>query len=387
MKIAIDCRYILDPTNGQFGVISEYIDGLARALFDLKTNVEFVLFFSDKYTGDLAVEKPRVRVIRVPSKKGNFFFNHFSFPKIVAGHKPDIFFSPHGQLPLGYRSRAIITVHDLAIYDHPEWFPGGFSRWFSTKIVVPRSLCQAEKIIAVSEATKKDIIRLFGIDKGKIFVIYPAVNVPAVNKIINEEIRQKFSLPEKYFLCLGTIEPRKNLSLAIRATKILSDQSVDIHLVIAGKRGWKWQTTIEEIDKANQDKKIVSEFGYVSLEEKFVLLAGATALVFPSSYEGFGLPPLEAMKIGIPVITTAVGSLSEVCGRVARYVSVDDPQELARAMLEISCPQNSGDPTSLGLEGYGHRYSTDLVEQGFEQVVKFSWDKTAGAIIKILSEK
>lgn len=354
MKIAIDCRYILDPVAGQFGGISEYTDGVARALLKLKTNDEFILFFSEKYPEEKIKEfAARARVARVPVGRGNFFFNHFSFPQLVRSHHPDIFFSPHGQFPLGWRGRAIITVHDLAIYDHPEWFPGGFSRWFSTKFVVPRSFRRAEKIITVSEATKKDLIRLFQLPVEGVSVVYSAVTVSEASP----------KRTDNYFLCLGTIEPRKNFILAARAIKIFHQKFPDYRLLIAGKRGWKYEATVKEFVGAD----FIKEIGYVSPEEKFSLLAGARALVFPSLYEGFGLPPLEAMTLGVPVITTAVGALPEVCGAAARYVPTDDPTELVRAMEEM----------------IDEKTRRAYIEKGVARIKDFSWPNTAEEILKI----
>jgi len=364
MTFAIDCRYILDPANGQFGGISEYTDGVVRALLKLKTNNEFVLFFSEKYPEEKIKEfASRATVVRVPVGRGNFFFNHFSFPRLVRSYRPDIFFAPHGQLPLGWRGKAVITVHDLAIYDHPEWFPGGFSRWFSTKIVVPRSLRRAEKIISVSEVTKKDLIRLFNIPIEKISVVYPAA---AINDFLQDRSDRPYleeTVFAPYFLCLGTIEPRKNFILAARAMKIFHQKFSDYKLLVVGKRGWKFEETINEFAGAD----FIKEVGYVSPEEKFSLLAGARALIFPSLYEGFGLPPLEAMAIGVPVITTRVGSLFEVCEEAARYVSTDNPAGLARAMEEM----------------VDEKARQSYIEKGLEQAKLFSWQKTAEEILKI----
>ncbi|MFA6131830.1 MAG: glycosyltransferase family 1 protein [Patescibacteria group bacterium] len=353
MKIAIDCRYVLDPTNGQFGGISEYTDGLVRALLALKTDNKFVLFFSDKYSGDLAGAAAAVEIVRVPVKRGNFFFNHFSFPRLVRSYRPDIFFVPHGQLPLGWKGKAVITVHDLAIYDHPEWFPGGFSHWFSTKLVVPRSLRCAEKIVSVSEATKKDLIRLFKISGDKVAVVYPAVTVTDVPS----------KRADKYFLCLGTIEPRKNFILAAHAIKIFHEKFPEYKLLVAGKRGWKYEAITDEFVGAD----FIQEIGYVSPEEKLSLLAGAQALIFPSLYEGFGLPPLEAMTIGIPVITTRAGALPEVCGEAVRYVATSEPNELAQAMEEMT-----DEATRRG-----------FIEKGLIQAKEFSWLKTAERLLKV----
>jgi len=376
MKIAIDCREILNPAAGIVSGIPEYIDGLTRALLQNDRQNEWIIFFREDYPRDLAEKilslNQKARVIFLPYQRGNFFINHWQAATAMRSVKPDIMLFPAGQVPLGWRGQSIVTAHDLAIYDHPEWFPKqNFSRWLSTKFFVPRGFRQADKIITVSEATKKDLIRHFKIKPEKISVVYPAVTVPTVNKVTTEEIRKKFNLPEKYFLCLGTIEPRKNFSLAIRATKILSDQGVYIHLAIAGKRGWKWQETIKEIETVNQNKKIISELGYVSADEKYALLSGAQALIFPSLYEGFGLPVLEAMSLGVPVITTRVGSLPEVGGGAVRFVSINESNELVQAMQEA----NNGEVRN------------NLIKSGLEQTTNFSWTKTAEKIFAVLLEK
>lgn len=364
MIFAIDCRHILDPSNGQFGGISEYTDGLVRALLGLDTDDVFVLFFSDKYSGDLISERPGVKIVQVPARRGNFFFNHFVFPGLVASRRPDVFFAPYGQLPLGWRGRAVITVHDLAIYDHPEWFPGGFSRWFSTKFVVPRSLQRAEKIVSVSEATKRDMVRFFKISSEKISAVYPAAAVMSLRHNNSDRWFCGTTTYDKYFLCLGTIEPRKNFILAARAMKIFHKQFPDYRLLVVGKRGWKFKETINEFIGAD----FIKEIGYVSPEEKYTLLTGARALIFTSLYEGFGLPPLEAMTLGTPVITTSAGALPEVCGQAVRYVSADDPAELVRAMSEM----------------VDEKTRQFYIERGKIQAENFNWEKTAKKILEIL---
>jgi alpha-1,3-rhamnosyl/mannosyltransferase len=165
-------------------------------------------------------------------------------------------------------------------------------------------------------------------------------------------------------LCLGTIEPRKNFILAARAIKILREKFPDVKLLIAGGRGWKFSETVREFDPG-----FVEELGFVSLEQKAELLAGAQALVFPSLYEGFGLPPLEAMKLGVPVITTRSGALPEVCGEAASYVSINDPAELAQVMEKM----------------FDEKLRTEYIEKGLKQAEKFSWKKSAEEILKNVS--
>ncbi|MFH1253397.1 MAG: glycosyltransferase family 1 protein [Candidatus Uhrbacteria bacterium] len=375
MKIAIDCREVLNPEAGIVSGIPEYIDGLTRVLLRSDIQNEWFLFFRADYPREAAAEilalNKKSQAIFLPYQRGNFWINHWQATTAIRSIRPDVTLFPAGQVPLGWRGRSVVTAHDLAIYDHPEWFPDrGFGRWLSTKFIVPHGFRRADKIIAVSEATKKDLVRIFKIKPEKIFVVYPAVTVPEVSESSVELVREKFQLPQKYFLCLGTIEPRKNFSLAVRATKILSDQGADVCLAIAGKRGWKWQETLEEINKANVDKKIISELGYISQEEKLALLAGAEALIFPSLHEGFGLPVLEAMTLGVPVITTQVGALPEVGGLAVYFVPDNNPTELVETMSEIT----------IGVT------REKMIVTGEEQAKKFDWGKAAEKVFTILSE-
>jgi alpha-1,3-rhamnosyl/mannosyltransferase len=216
----------------------------------------------------------------------------------------------------------------------------------------------------VSETTKNDLKRIFGVYDKKIFVVYPGCcPLPSPPPSFGLAQNKGGGKGGGYFLCLGTIEPRKNFLLAVRAIKILREKFPDVKLLIAGGRGWKFDETVREFDPG-----FVEELGFVSPEQKAELLAGARALVFPSLYEGFGLPPLEAMKLGVPVITTRSGALPEVCGEAARYVSVDDSAGLARAMEEM----------------LDEKLRTEYIEKGLKQAEKFSWKKSAEEILGFL---
>jgi glycosyltransferase involved in cell wall biosynthesis len=271
----------------------------------------------------------------------------------------------------------VITVHDLAIYDHPEWFPSPYvkSLGFSERIVVPYSVRQARRIIAVSNQTKSDLQRIFKVPDGKIDVIYEGAGVPRGRD--SGEVAQRLGLtPKKYFLFLGTLEPRKNIPAAIWAfAAFVQDDPVgrrDLRFVIAGRKGWKYDPILEAIEHANRDLSAacgdqapverVNYLGYIKSEDKAAVLGQALAFVFPSHYEGFGLPVIEAMSLGVPVITSNRASLPEICGDACILVDPADQPAMTAAMRRLV---------------EDAEYADGLSRLGRKQASRFDWDETA----------
>ena len=268
-----------------------------------------------------------------------YAYAHHLVASAIAKERADVFHAPSGSLPMGYAGASVITVHDLAIYLHPEWFPGG--QLFARRIVVPSSVRRAKRIIAVSRSTKRDLQRIFSAPSEKISVIHEGVDPASLTASTFAKAsadksagKSSFDLKKPYFLFLGTIEPRKNVDGLVRAYETLvrrfSKLSDGVELVIAGARGWKSERTFARIEAFNKTHggggPVIRTLGYVSAEDKAALMARALAFVFPSFYEGFGLPVLEAMSLGAPVITSNLSSLPEVTGRAALPV---DPRDEA----------------------------------------------------------
>ncbi|MBU2542327.1 glycosyltransferase family 4 protein [Patescibacteria group bacterium] len=249
----------------------------------------------------------------------------------------DYFFAPNiNFLSLSRKTKLILTVHDLSFEILPECYT--FKRRLWHKVLRPKKLCKrADIILTPSENTKRDIVREWGIEDSKIKVLYPGLcshityHISHITDRENNAVKQKYSLPEKYILYLGAIEPRKNILGIIYAYKKSSLLGDGYMLIIAGASGWK----NEEVFKTIENTAGVKYIGYVDDEDKTALYKGASLFVFPSLYEGFGLPVLEALACEISVITSDRSSLSEVFGDYVTLVNPNNVSEISRAMREV----------------------------------------------------
>ncbi|MCH7492161.1 glycosyltransferase family 4 protein [Patescibacteria group bacterium] len=372
MRIGIDCRTILNPKLGERAGVGHYTFNLVKNLLKLDKVNEYILYFDHRVHSTKDFEQKNVKIKNLPFSQYNkfmpFAYSHMLISAYLLKHGLDIFHSPISSLPLTYPKKSLITVHDLAIYKNPSWFP---TQIFSTKLLVPRSLNAADKIIAVSESTKKDIREIFNIPPKKIKVVYEAPNVTKV-KVRNKKIDSlhKFKLPSKFVFFLGTIEPRKNLVGLLEAFRKVIDRNMSLRsyqLIIAGAKGYKNENVFSRI-KELKLSKYVKYLGYVTHNQKIELLKKATCFAFPTSYEGFGLPVLEAMALGTPVITSNVSSLPEITKNSAVLVDPESTTELAAALQKIMTNQQ-------------HRIT--LSKKGLKRAKDFSWEKCARETLKV----
>jgi glycosyltransferase involved in cell wall biosynthesis len=244
-------------------------------------------------------------------------------------------------------------------------------------INLKREAQTSDKLIAVSEATKLDLIKFFQVPENKIEVVYNGVDekyfIEPPRKLASE-VRQKFALPAKYILFIGTIEPRKNLVTLIKAYRYMRDKwKVDMELVLAGGEGW--QNHLRDVNEAIKEQKLtkkVKYLGRVSEDEKYALLHGASLLVYPSWYEGFGLPPLEAMAAGVPVVASNVSSIPEIVGDAALLADPADPEAIGKGMAQLILQT---------------KLANSLKMQGKLQAHKFTWEKAAEKVYAILKGK
>lgn len=265
------------------------------------------------------------------------------------------------RVPVSKKVKTITVIHDLTYIVHPEFIEK--RNLLRLKKLVPRAVKSSTRVVAVSEATKKDLVKLFELNPEKIDVVANAVDIKLYKpKALTNEIRNKYNLPKKYLLYLGNIEPRKNIKGIIEAYSMLPNEiSSKYKLVLAGGRGWN-QGEINNALKQSAKKDKIIFTGYIDDRDKPEIYAGADIFLFPSHYEGFGLPILEAMACEVPVITADNSSLKEVAGNAALYVDSKRPKELAEAIIKI-------------LENKNIR--NDLVKKGTLRAIDFSWKKSA----------
>jgi glycosyltransferase involved in cell wall biosynthesis len=326
---------------------------------------EYVLFFDSrmKDVGPFRRENTTVRFFPFSQYRRflPFAYSHLLISATLNRERLDLFHAPANIIPLGYTKPAIVTIHDLAIFHNPSWFP---TQVFSTRLLVPQTLKRARAILAVSENTAKDLRELFRVPEERISVIHEGVDLQAVATTEVVSPQERFGLPEKYFCFVGTLEPRKNLIRLVEAYADLRKRNAaleNIPLILAGKKGWKSEAIFKTIS-ANGLEASVRYLGYISGAEKIGLIRGAQAFVFPSSYEGFGLPVLEALALGTPVLTSNQSSLPEVTGDAAELIDPESTEAIAKGIERV-----------LFDEPLRKRLRT----QGIEQARKFSWEKVA----------
>lgn len=386
MRIAIDCRDITGEA-GEMAGIGHYTFFLVRHLLRLDDRNRYVLFCGPETpkatVTDLLGSSRNAEVKRLKSSRSGglpYLGRHRAFAKKVMAERPDIFHAPAGSLPMGYRGKSVVTVHDLAIYLHPEWFPGG--QFFSKRVVVPSSLERADRVIAVSRSTKRDLMRRFTLPAEKIAVVHEGVeyHVPQEEMSRKQTLAERYGLDRPYFLYLGTVEPRKNLPMLVKAyvslAKRFPDLLGDTELLLAGGMGWKTDPTMKAVRKAAKalgtSKARIRHLGYVPAEDKWGLMAEAEAFLFPSKYEGFGLPVLEAMSLGTPTVASETSSIPEITGRDGAILA--DPEDVTEWVLAMKHLLENPEARA------------DLGARGLARSTEFRWQKAAGETLEIYEE-
>lgn len=276
--------------------------------------------------------------------------------------RADIFHATEHLLPPLKNARTVFTLHDLIFQFFPEYHLP-LNRWF-LRNAMPHFLRRADAIIAVSECTKRDAMRLYNVPAEKITVIYEAA-APALrpetdaNRIA--EARARYAHNQPFILFVGVIEPRKNIGALVDALRILRARGFAHRLLIAGRKGWLYQPTFDHVRQTGMDNA-VTFLDFVPDDDVRALFAACDAFVFPSLYEGFGLPPLEAMAAGAPVICANVASLPEVVGDAALLVNPRDVREIANAIERVITDRALRD---------------ELRARGFARAAQFSWERAA----------
>ncbi len=366
----------------QGGGIGRYTRELVKALVQSECSGDYdYVFFTARPDRDLPVSDPLPRGDNITYRQAPVsqawlyrLWHRLRIPvpiQVTTG-KLDLFHSPDFVLPavLGPIPK-LLTVHDLSFIRYPEAFTPALVRYLNQ--AVPRSIERASCILADSKATKKDLIDYWQVPAEKVSVLYSGVSnsfKPITDKRKLKETRIKYSLgDEPYILGVGTLQPRKNYSLLVRAFKKIAQQYPH-NLFIAGGKGWLYEEMMTEVDQLGLNHR-VRFLGFVADDDLPGLYSQAALFVFPSLYEGFGLPLLEAMACGVPVITSNASSLPEVVGDAA----VTLPPENMEAWSE----------TILALMADSSR-RTALVVAGFLQARRFTWNRAAKQLMSVYEE-
>lgn len=336
MKIGVDIRCLMEE---RYSGISEYTYNLLNQLFALDSKNQYLLFYNSRKS----VKRPEFnfsnvtfRGFKYPNKLFNLslrFLKLIRLDKLIGG--VDVFLVPNLLfLNLSSACRKILIIHDLSFELYPEFFTLKARLWH--KLIGPKKLCRlADAIIAVSQNTKNDIIKIYGISPEKIKTVSPGISEiffnPAPEAEI-EKVKKKYNLADKFIFYLGNLEPRKNVEAIILAFEKIKEP--DWHLVIAGSQAWKYKN-IYKLWQKSPVRQRIKFLGYVPAVDKPALYAAAGLFVYPSIYEGFGLPPVEAMACGCPVVTSFSSSLVEAVGQAGLLIDPNNYQELAETINQI----------------------------------------------------
>ncbi|UCD20850.1 MAG: glycosyltransferase family 4 protein [archaeon] len=353
--------------------ISFYVYHLIKNILNLNKKNQFFLLHSEKNDEKLYKKAKEVIIPYSLFGKKTSLRNLFHLSKFVKRLNLDILHEFNVFMPFMVKNntKRIMTVYDLSPIVLPHTHLKRSSIYY--RLFLKRVLRKANAIIAISQNTKRDLIRYFRIHGKKVYVIYPGRDESfkiIKNKNIKEKIKKKYNLPDKFILDVSTIEPRKNLSCLIKAYSLISDK-IDEKLVIVG--GYGWRNEKERVDKLIKKLKIrdkVKIIGYAEGKDMPMIFNLCEIFVFTSIYEGFGLPLLEAMACGKPVLCGKNSSLKEVVGNAGLEINEKNPKDVANKIEKIL---------------KSSKMRKELSKKSLKQSKKFSWKKSALELLKIYS--
>lgn len=359
MRIAIDCSAVPRQMAGA-GV---YTYQLVRALTEADTEHELIVFCRSGLFADLTASHPRLRLVHTDagSRMARFAWEQAVLPLLLRRSGADVLHSPHHHTPLAAGLPRVVTFHDLTFLLLPGRYP--IARRFYMRGVTRASARVADAIIAPSETVRGDIMRALGLPAERVIAIPEAAApqyAPVEDMEALDRTRRRYGLPNRYILSVGSLEPGKNRGRLILAYDSLK-LGADCPLIIAGQPAWQYDGELDLIRQLALEQT-VRFLGYVPDEDMPALYSGATMLAFPSLYEGFGLPVLEAMACGTPVITATGSAPAEIADGAALLIDPRDVEALAGALRRLL----SDEPLRA-----------DLRTRGLDLAARYSWAETA----------
>jgi glycosyltransferase involved in cell wall biosynthesis len=356
MRIGIDARLTYYRQAGISQYILQLLEGLARC----DAADEFVILQSIRCKDPL-LDRPNFsrRLLVTPS---HHRLERLTLSLELSASRLDVLHSPDLIPPMLRDCRSVITIHDLGFLLYPHFLTKDAARYYGQ---IDYAVRRADAIIADSQATKLDIVRLLGVPDYKITVIYLAASPifrPVRSAELTQQVRSRFGIASEFILFVSTIEPRKNVPMLLRAfRRLLDSYRADVKLVLAGEKGWLFNEVFQQVTDLKLTDDVIF-LGRVSTVELLMLYNAAQMLVAPSIYEGFGLSPLEAMACGTPVVVSNVASLPEIVGDAGLLVDPQDEEATTVAIWRLLSDSE---------------LRSSLVEKGIRRAAVFSWDKAA----------
>jgi glycosyltransferase involved in cell wall biosynthesis len=381
MRIVIDVRHIRD-----FG-IGTYIRNLVHALAVVDHDNRYVLTAAPDDARTLA-GLPDNFSTAVYNRSDRDRLDHAAYPAFLRRLGPDLVHVPLNRVPLGMIRPYVVTIHDMASLLFDERRGTRMTLW---RYWFRRGLARAERVIAVSDATRRDVQRLLGIPADQVSLVYNAPSPeffmhrrvadaraagPATESLERKRIMERYQIQYPFVLYVGNIRPQKNIPRLVEAFAVLRERLADhpdlrdVRLIIIGDEISRYPSVRRAVIQSRVEHA-VRFLGFVPFDTLRCFYESALVFVFPSLYEGFGLPPLEAMASGTPVVTSSISSLPEVVGDAAMLVNPENVFDIARGILEVLLDE---------------RLRQELIRKGREHAARYSWERTAREVRQIYEE-
>ncbi len=371
MKIAVNTRLLLKNKLEGIGwftfeamkrIVQSHPEHSFYFLFDRAFDDSFI--FGENVTPVVIGPQARHPILHY------IWFEH-SIPKALKKIQPDIFISPDAYLSLKTNFKTLLVIHDLNFEHYPENMPTLVRKYY--KYFTPRFAKKATRIATVSDFSKQDIVKQYGINPNKIDVVYNGANqkFKALTKTEKEETKQEFTEGHDYFVFIGALNPRKNLVNLFRAFDIYrNNQNTNAKLLVVGEKMW-WTGEIKSTFENMKFSKEVVFTGRLEMTALYRVVGAALAMTYVSYFEGFGIPIVEAFFAETPVITSNVTSMPEIAGDAALLVDPFNPEDIAKAMKKLT---------------FDEELRNDLIEKGRKRRQSFSWENTATNLWKSIEK-
>jgi len=370
MRILFDAISITKRKAG----VGVYAKNLLESLLAHK-GLNFIVLAQDDDPDFDYRDRPNVTMLWVPSRflrarPIRMIYEQTVLPFLLWKHRIDLIHSLHYSFPLfSLRSKKVVTIHDMTSYSMPEVHLA--VKRFYHRFFIRAASRAADGLIFVSQSALNDFLQRFGRPKGFTAVVYhgktEALGPCSGNADKIQQVRAKYSLPPRFVLYIGMIEPRKNLARLVEAFSRVAECQPDVVLVLAGMKGWMYEEIFARIKTLNLESRVLFP-GFVAEDDKRFVLCAAELFIYPSFYEGFGLPVLEALACGVPTITSNTSSLPEVAGGAALMVEPTSTEEISHALEQLL--------TDVALR-------QQLREASIRQASLFTWQKTAAGTVRM----
>lgn len=367
MKIGIDARMYGPQTRG----IGRYIQKTIEYLENNDPENEYIIFLYSENFDDYIPKNKNFKKILAPWRWYTLK-EQIHFLNLIKKHKLDLMHFPHFNVPILYRKPFIVTIHDLIIMQDTQERATTLGpiiykiKKFFYKKIIKNALNKSKKIIAVSKCTAQDITNIFKIDKNKIQVIYEGIDVTkGINSQIDSKQNLRYNIKKPYLLYIGSAYPHKNLERLIKVIEDLN-KNTKINLVLIGKKDFFYKRLEKETNSPN-----VFFLGYVKDKYLPQIFNGSEAYIFPSRYEGFGLPPLSAMSHGCPVLSSNKSCLPEILQDAAEFFDPNDNESIKNCILKILISPS---------------LKEKLIEKGYLQTQKYSWYKSGKQTLELFKD-